>query len=487
MSSLTATADQTFGGIRILADDTVLLDTYSRSVTGGFGSAMTGQAYSTAGGSASDYNVNGSVGTILLGSVNVSRQVSVGAGLSDCDAVITVTVPAVATGAPLDIGLQIRKIDTSNYYMAELQFRTDSSIVLRFTKNVAASFTTGFASVTIPDTYGVASSFRLRARVIGSNLFAKVWSTSVGEPTGWTLTTTDAALTGSGGVGIRAIAETSNTNTSPTFQVDNLLVPGDDNLSLFRITPDGVSTLVRGSPVITSANQVLFLDDEAPLNTVVTYSATSIVSTFTSNSVSVTGTGGDIGWIKDPTVPALDVPINFTNRTRPDCVGQMGVTFSDIEVDAFNTANGEFEIINTANPNVITMSRKSLATVVHLISQALSDSASLEALFATGRIILLQLPTAYGWGYATYGSGYVNVHDVSRQRMPSQDKRHPQREYVLPVRICNPPAAVMGLTGSNGIGLGRSTYGTMKVTGATYATLKATLDTYVQLAQGLGY
>lgn len=224
-------------GIRVTvsAIASALSDTFGRTVSNGFGNATSGQLYTTSGGSASDYNVGSGVGTILLSTVNASRQVSVGAGWTDMTVSVQFKVPAVATGASLDCGLQIRKVNTSNYYDAELKFNTDQTVVLRFNKNVASSFTTGFATVTLPFTYSAAQVINVKAQCFGTSLMAKAWPSGTVEP-GWSLVTTDSGVSASGGVGVRAIAETGNTNTSPTFSIDNLSVLNPQTFTVTGVT-----------------------------------------------------------------------------------------------------------------------------------------------------------------------------------------------------------------------------------------------------------
>jgi hypothetical protein len=497
MSFLTATLDTAHGGVQIICDTREGIDGFSRTVSNGWGNADDGQPYTISGGSSSNYSVAPGVGSIVMSSVNVSREVSVISDhLNDFDMKITTGISAVATGAPISVGLQTRKVDTSNYYLTELVFNTDATLLLRFSRMVGGVLTTGFASILVPNlattaagnaTYNGSSAITVRTQVIGTKLRAKVWDSSVNEPTSWLLQATDTNIAGLAGIGLRVIANTGNTNSSPTAYFVNLLIPCDAGVSLFRITPDGTTTPVRGNPVISSNNQALFFDDEAPLNTNVYYGMNTNIGTASSNTVVITGGSYDIGWLKDPTTPSLDVPIVFQNEPKSDCAYPVGVTLTNIESETFATANGMFEIVNAANPAIVSMLRKSLSATIHLVTQSLADAAALEALLGTGRVLLLQLPSEYGWSSQTYSSTYINVLDVARNRMPSQDKRHPQREYVFTVRVTNVPASTINLTGANGIGLGRCTYGTMQATGLTYGALNATNYQYMEIAQGLGY
>lgn len=220
--------------VSVTAIANALTDTFTRTSSSSWGSADSGQSYTTTGGTGTDYSVGSGVGSLLLSSVNVSRQVSAGSGWVDMGVLGTVIVPAVATGAPLDAGFQLRKADTSNYYLAEIQFATTGYATLRWTKNVAAVFTGGFATALLPRVYTAAQQWWIRAEVIGTTLRAKAWRVGTTEPPGWLLVATDSSLSASGGYGVRAIAETGNTNTSPTFTFDNVSVTNPQTFTVTR-------------------------------------------------------------------------------------------------------------------------------------------------------------------------------------------------------------------------------------------------------------
>lgn len=260
--------------------------------------------------------------------------------------------------------------------------------------------------------------------------------------------------------------------------------------TLVRVTPDGTQTPVRNSPIYLSGNQGVFWDDEAPLNTSVFYITANVCVTGigTSSSVSVTGTGGEIGWLKDPLIPANDVPLSFTLHPNQLCSTVSGVGIVGFGDPTRPDADGEFDIINSKYPIITSMKRRSQRLDLTFVSLAHADILRVENILDSGRVLLLQVPTTYGWGLASYGSEYVHVKDVIIGRPSLQDFRHQQRVWTLPVTLTLAPADTGdGQTGSNGIGVGHSTYAAMKASGLTYAQLNATGKTYIQLAQGQGY
>lgn len=268
------------------------------------------------------------------------------------------------------------------------------------------------------------------------------------------------------------------------------LVSGSGLVNLLRQTPDGVQTVVRGSPVHVSSGTALFWDDEAPLSTSLVYATSSPVVTGVtlSSPCIITGRGGDIGWLKDPVQPANDVPFTFGYYT-PSCSPTAGaVQFADVAANQFADAGATFDLLNDPRPATVAALRKAATSSITLIAQQLTDETLLSTILASGRNLLLQLPTNYGWAVSLYGSDYVKVLGVTEDRTPLADKRHPQRNWQIPFTLAKAPANVpTGLIGSNGVGVGKATWGSMKASGLSWGSLKVTNKTWLQLAQGQGY
>lgn len=385
------TVSYPWGGV--VAGTTPMLDNFGRTSTSSFGTNDTGQAYSTSGGVATDYNVGSGVGTILLSTVNASRQVSAGSGMTDMDARLVIKVPAVATGGALDCGLQVRKVDTSNYYLAELQFTTSSTVVLRFSKNVAATLTTAFASATLSGTYVANAQYNLRVQIIGQVLRAKAWPLTAngpydGEPSAWTLTTTvtGTTVTASGGYGIRAIAETGNTNVSPTFSVDNLIA-------------------ISSNPTVT----------------------TSTLELYSNGFIQV----------KDPLRPANSVQADLGSLRRgvPDWLCRRGSSFGYLGVAQRSrpARSGVFDVPNQDVPVTISRVRGSASTSLGLVARSFADRDAMVTLLAAGSPLLIQTPAAYG-----EADQYVQVLDVTEDPV-FQDRRRQPRAFTLPYRVVAAP------------------------------------------------
>jgi hypothetical protein len=201
-----------------------VVDTFTRTVVAGFGSADSGQPYTFAGGVSTDYNVGGAGATVLLGTVNAARNMTLsGLSLLDSDGRVTFTVPAVATGAPLRAYLYARFADTSNWYAFEAAFETDGSITGIIVRRLTGADTTLVSgTVVAAGGYTAGSRWTVAGAVFNTHLSIKIWPAGAVEPD-WQLQATDSTFT-AGSPGVRFLAATGNTNVAPMFGVDDLLV-----------------------------------------------------------------------------------------------------------------------------------------------------------------------------------------------------------------------------------------------------------------------
>ncbi len=201
----------------------VVKDTFTRSASSSFGTADSGQTPDTGGGTGTDFSVTGTVGQILLGSVNVSRRVVYVDTLKDSEQVVTVAASAVATGAALCAEVMFRCDDADDglqHYRARVEFGLAGALSVKLLKRVGGGDTT-LDTGALVDTYSGGTLVRLRARIDGSTLRARAWLAANTEPTTWDVEATDTDITAAAGVGLRAVALTGNTNVSPNIQFDN--------------------------------------------------------------------------------------------------------------------------------------------------------------------------------------------------------------------------------------------------------------------------
>jgi hypothetical protein len=220
--------------MRVTACTSAVSDAFGRSVSDSWGSADVGGAWSTSGGSGTDYDVNGTLGTHSMTSVNVSRYSVIAAPSADVDVVVSAATSALATGASHFVGPVARYLDGNNSYYARLAFNTSQTCTLVLQKRVGGT-QSDLTSATVPGTHVANSLFRIRFQVIGTTLRAKAWLAIDPEPVAWQVSTTDSDLTAAGSIGVRSILASGNTNTLPvTVFYDNFALLNPQTFTVTR-------------------------------------------------------------------------------------------------------------------------------------------------------------------------------------------------------------------------------------------------------------
>ncbi|MEI5100287.1 hypothetical protein RB200_19390 [Streptomyces sp. PmtG] len=220
--------------MRVTAVSPWLSDTFNRTVSNGWGSADTGQAWSTGGGTAADYAVSGGVGSHTLATVNASRRSFTEVVFTDFDAYADIASSALATGGFLSGGLTGRYVDSDNLYTARLEFTTTNSLILTIRKRVGGT-ETSLGSYTLPDTYVAGTYYRVRFQARGASLLAKAWAaTDLVEMPNWQVSVTDGSITTTTYAGVRSISSSSNTNVNPQIRYQNARVINPQTFTVTR-------------------------------------------------------------------------------------------------------------------------------------------------------------------------------------------------------------------------------------------------------------
>lgn len=494
MATVVATPDPSTGTILVQVEQTTLRDLFTRVVANGWGNATTGQAWTVSGGVVGNYAVNGTQGTHTMTTTNVARHSSV-TPLAVADHVYfeQVVVPVLALTQPIQIAAMARFASTSNYYFAEVSLAPTTAIAtLNLRKNVLGVLTT-ISSIVLGELHAAGATWNIGISACGSTIQAKAWRSTVSEP-GWLLTANDDNLPTGNGVGARTFLVTGNTNVAPVIAYDNAFAYISQPLDLYRVTPDGVETLVPGSPFSTnmptaaadSATATIW-DPVAPFDTDVFYRLYSACGTLSVTSATVSLDSDGLGWLRDPLDPTRNFAIAM-DGFYDECVDQDLIVFSGLGDPEYSNASGIFDKIDAQRPNTISQKRKNYASSLNLTSFSLGDTLTLEDILADGRILSLTLPTLYGWALRTYGTDYIAVFDV-QQSYIGVDQQVTARGWTLPFRLSGPPQNLGGGTGGNGIGGGGATYDDLAASalGLTYNVLTASGETYDQVAAGVGY
>ncbi|MFE7273046.1 hypothetical protein [Streptomyces sp. NPDC057623] len=233
--------DCRLGGEVVQVDEVEPLawDTFTRTVSNGWGTSSGGLAWVQAGGAASDRSTDGSVGSVVLPSAvdTVRFQQVVPEGIGDCEVLVRMRCSQVATGASIVPGILLRCTDTSNFYRARLHFGTSGGMFASVTRD----FTTIGSTPSLPYTYAAGDWFWVKARMTGHRIQMRVWRLNTPEPQVWhheaTISTSTIAA---GTIGLTASAFAGNTNVSPILGYDDFQVRTPQRWTVTR-SQNGIS------------------------------------------------------------------------------------------------------------------------------------------------------------------------------------------------------------------------------------------------------
>lgn len=207
-------------------------DTFTRSVSSGWGTSDSSDAWTTAGGSATDFSVASNEGRHLCSTVNVSRRSVLPASSADFDIVCDVTANALSTGNSQWGGIMARHLDANTLYYARLEFTTANTVLLQLYRRLSG-VETSLGSYTTAITHSAGQDVRLRFKGAAADLYTKAWLSSSVEPPGWQVTAIDGSID-SGQIGLRSIVDAANTNVNPVLAYDNFSYTNPQTFTVTR-------------------------------------------------------------------------------------------------------------------------------------------------------------------------------------------------------------------------------------------------------------
>lgn len=217
-------APNTANTYRATAYSPLTVDTFTRTVADGWGSADTGQAWDTAiTGTPADFAVDGAHGTITITDAQTAYWAALDLAVADFDATVEVDFNTTASGAAYAAILAARWLNPDNFYFAWVLAGTDNSITVSIGMHDDApgvlfeNVVTSYSNSGLP-------RFALRFAGEGSTLRAKLWPASDPEPAGWDIELTDTTHTQPGRIALAAERDFGSTNTGLLATFDNLTV-----------------------------------------------------------------------------------------------------------------------------------------------------------------------------------------------------------------------------------------------------------------------
>jgi PKD repeat protein len=212
-----------------VAEATVLAsDAFARTVSGGFGTADTGGAWSVTGGAA-NFAVTGGAGQIKLtapGAGPTAFLSSVSSASTTASA--SFSLDKVADGAGVYVSLVGRRVGTTGDYRVKVVIGPGGAVTASLVA-ISGTTQTTLQSAAVPGvTYAAGDAFRIKLQVSGTSpttIAAKVWKGGTPEPASWLLSKTDATsgLQAPGAVGVAPYLSGATTNAPVTVSVDDLV------------------------------------------------------------------------------------------------------------------------------------------------------------------------------------------------------------------------------------------------------------------------
>ncbi|MFC8433686.1 hypothetical protein [Streptomyces sp. NPDC057253] len=225
-------------------------DTFTRTVANGWGTATSGQSWTSTGGAVGDHYTQGSEGVHKMTAVNTALRDLITASGTDHDVRLSVSTDQAATGGDQYVAAVARAVDETNLYMAQLQFSTTGAVTLTLRKRVASVETIlGTWSGGVGAAHTAFGKFYIRLQVRGSTLRCRAWAAAIPEPGAWQIIATDTSLTTGTAVGTRSVRTNSNTNANLLANYDDFELLNPQRFTIARSVNDVVKAHAAGTDV----------------------------------------------------------------------------------------------------------------------------------------------------------------------------------------------------------------------------------------------
>ncbi len=422
--------------------DTVT-DTFTRTVASGWGTSDSGHTWSVTSGAS--YSVGSGTGAIDTSTSSDNQYALLGVNYADIDITVTITYGGTGNG---DAGVVCRYTDTDNLYWVALDSPDLASDTLSFYKRVGGSFTAVSQQAT-PFTTTSGTAYKIRVRVQGSTVQAKVWDALNTEPGTWLIDTTDTSLTG-GDFGIEYL----DLGSSLSLAVDDLTLTSldvNDTYEIQRSTNQSFWRTVRGGSEMVPSSGSLSLDDyefQSDVENFYRVVATDGGNPIFSNSITPSLSGV---WLKSIRFPFLNRQVTVTN-------------YSDITRSA---RGANFDVLGRSVPVAVTDKRSSQKFSLELVTTDADEELVMDLVLASGGVMFVHLPAD-----CRVPGGHVVIGEVSSRRKNARGSR---RYFTLECQVVAEPAAdVVG---------GTMTYGALIDLYGGYDNLLSANPEYADLLQ----
>ncbi|MEW1957297.1 PKD domain-containing protein [Kineococcus sp. NPDC059986] len=203
-------------------------DSFSRTVSGGWGTTSPGGAWTVSGG-ASNFSVTAGTGRVRVASGSAPAGILTGVSDLSTDVRYSAALDRVPVGGAASLTTVGRRVNATNDYRSTVTVQPGGQVALSFSRRVGGTETT---LGTVPETGTTVtpgSRLQVATRVTGSGtttLQAKVWPAGGLEPADWQLSLTDtsSALQAPGAVALTPSLAATATTSPVTVSYDDLVV-----------------------------------------------------------------------------------------------------------------------------------------------------------------------------------------------------------------------------------------------------------------------
>jgi PKD repeat protein len=238
---------------------TLAEDHFERTATSGWGSAVSGGAWTMS--SPANSSVGGGVGMLSFTGGATRKGILASVSATDADITTDISFNKTITGGGAFAGIVARQTAT-DYYQGRIRFLVGGGLAVQ----ILQGGSTVLANAAVPGTYTPGTSLTIRTQISGTSpttIKAKIWPTGTAEPVAWGVTTTSsvAGLQSAGSVGIVSYASASITNSPLLGTFDNfvataggVVVPPPVNIAPTAAFTSSVADLVATVDASTSTD-----------------------------------------------------------------------------------------------------------------------------------------------------------------------------------------------------------------------------------------
>lgn len=202
-----------------------VLDTFERTETDGWGTADTGQAWTTEGGIAAQYSVSGGEGHHSQTAVTTFLNTVVPSATADVDIRVDWSVDTAPVGASNFVYVVGRYTDTDHFYAMRVQIPVTGTMTLTLRKRDTTETQLAGLFYDTTMTFVPGQVYSLRFQISGSTLRMKMWRAGEAEPGAWQFFAQDTTFAAAGSTGVRTLVNTGSTTAFPVvFSFDNYSV-----------------------------------------------------------------------------------------------------------------------------------------------------------------------------------------------------------------------------------------------------------------------